>query len=251
MCGRFTQSSSWEETAELFDLEEIPEDLPPRYNVAPTQLAAVVRNEGVRRLRMLRWGLIPSGARDPSIGNRLINARAETAGIRPSFRDAFRARRCLVPVDGFFEWERLGRRRQPWLFRMREGGPFALAGLFERWRAPPGFLGEPTAGTRETGQLETFTILTTEANQVVRRVHDRMPVILHPEAFDGWLAGGEVPLGPFTPEEGMIALPVSPWVNNPGHDDPRCVEPVANPPKESCQTKLDRTRPPSLFRRES
>ena len=184
MCGRFIQSCSSEEAAELFDLEEIPEDLPPRYNIAPTQLAAVVRNEDVRRLRMLRWGLIPNGAPDPSIGNRLINARAETAGVRPSFRDAFRARRCLIPVDGFFEWERLGRRRQPWLFRMREGGPFALAGLFERWRPPPGF---PDAAGSE--HLETFTILTTEANRVVGRIHDRMPVIVSPAAFGDWLGG--------------------------------------------------------------
>ena len=220
MCGRFTQASSWEETAELFDLEEIPDDLPPRYNVAPTQLAAVVRDEGVRRLRMLRWGLIPSGARDPSIGNRLINARAETASTRPSFRDAFRARRCLVPVGGFFEWERRGQVRQPWLFRMQEGGPFALAGLFERWHAPPGF--GDAAGSQE---LETFTILTTEANRVVSKIHDRMPVIVHPAAFGDWLAGRDVPLGPYPPEA-MVALPVNPLVNNPAHDDPRCVEPL-------------------------
>ncbi len=221
MCGRFIQSCSSEEAAELFDLEEIPEDLPPRYNIAPTQLAAVVRNEDVRQLRMLRWGLIPNGAPDPSIGNRLINARAETAGVRPSFRDAFRARRCLIPVDGFFEWERLGRRRQPWLFRMREGGPFALAGLFERWRPPPGFL--DAAGSEH---LETFTILTTEANRVVGRIHDRMPVIVPPAAFGDWLGGGEVPLGPYPPEA-MTGFRVSPLVNSPANDDPRCVEPLA------------------------
>ena len=234
MCGRFTQSLSWDETAELFDLEEIADDLPLRYNVAPTQLAAVVRDEGVRSLGMLRWGLIPSGARDPSIGNRLINARAETASIRPSFREAFRARRCLVPVDGFFEWERLGRRRQPWLFRMQEGGPFALAGLFERWRAPPGFL--DAAGSEA---LETFTVLTTEANRVVSRIHDRMPVIVHPAAFGDWLGGKDVPLGPYPPEA-MVALPVSPLVNNPANDDPRCVEPLREAPR-------DGPRQPSLF----
>ena len=220
MCGRFTQACSWEETADLFDLEEVPDDLPPRYNVAPTQLAAVVRNEDGPRLRMLRWGLIPGGSPDPSIGNRLINARAETAAVRPSFRNAFRARRCLVPVDGFFEWERLGRRRQPWFFRMREGGPFALAGLFERWRAPSRFV---EAGGSEA--LETFTILTTEANSVVRRIHERMPVILHPEAFGDWLAGKETPLGPWPPEA-MTAYRVNPVVNSPANDDPRCVEPI-------------------------
>ena len=237
MCGRFTQASSWEETAELFELAEIPDDLPPRYNVAPTQRAAVVRNEGVRRLRMLRWGLIPSGATDPAIGSRLINARAETAGVRPSFREAFRARRCLVPVDGFFEWERLGRRRQPWLFRMREGGPFALAGLFERWRAPPRF--------REAGgaeELETFTILTTDANEVVGPVHDRMPALLHPPAFEPWLGGGEVPLGPY-PAEAMTAFRVNPVVNSPANDDPRCIEPLAEAPTRGTGGRS----PPSLF----
>ena len=245
MCGRFTQASSWEETAELFDLEEIPEDLPPRYNVAPTQLAAVVRNEGVRRLRMLRWGLIPSGARDPSIGNRLINARAETAGIRPSFRDAFRERRCLVPVDGFFEWKRLGRRRQPWLFRMRERGPFALAGLFERWRAPPGILAGRASGTGRPELLETFTILTTDANEVVSPIHDRMPVILHSDTFDRWLTGGEVPLGPY-PSAAMAAFRVSSLVNNPAHDDPRCIEPL-KPRAESGTGRSGGNSPPSLF----
>lgn len=230
MCGRFTQSASWEETAEFFDLGEIPDDLPPRYNVAPTQIAGVVRHEGVRnarvrRLRMLRWGLIPGGARDPAIGSRLINARSETAGVRPAFRDAFRSRRCLVPVDGFFEWERLGRRRQPWLFRMREVGPFALAGLFERWRAPPGFSAPWVHEAAGPKALETFTILTTDANQVVAPVHDRMPVILPPAAFDAWLGGGEVPLGPYAPDA-MVAFRVSPVVNSPANDDPRCVEPL-------------------------
>lgn len=237
MCGRFTQSCSWEETAELFELDEVPDDLPPRYNVAPTQLAAVVRNEGVRRLRMLRWGLIPSGAPDPSIGNRLINARAETANVRPSFRDAFRTRRCLVPVDGFFEWERLGRRRQPWLFRMREGGPFALAGLFERWLAP---LRPPDAAGSEG--IETFTILTTEANRVVARIHDRMPVIVHPAAFGDWLAGRDVPLGPYPPEA-MTAFRVSTVVNSPANDDPSCVEPLP----ESGEPGRGGRSPPSLF----
>ena len=237
MCGRFTQSCSWEETAELFGLEEIPEDLRPRYNVAPTQLAAVVRNEGGRRLRMLRWGLIPSGAPAPSIGNRLINARAETARVRPSFRDAFRARRCLVPVDGFFEWERLGRRRQPWLFRMRERSPFALAGLYERWRAPPGIPAPRASPAKPSDAVETFTILTTDANEVVAPVHDRMPVILHPSAFNAWLAGKDVRLGPYPPDA-METFRVSPLVNSPAHDDLRCIEPLKGPAERG---------PPSLF----
>ena len=242
MCGRFTQSCSWEETAELFELEDIPDDLPPRYNVAPTQLAAVVRNEDIRRLRMLRWGLIPGGAPDPSIGNRLINARAETASVRPSFRDAFRSRRCLVPVDGFFEWERLGRRRQPWLFRMREGGPFALAGLFERWRPPPGVSVPWLPEGGPSAPVETFTILTTDANSVVAAVHDRMPVIVPPDAFGGWLGGGEVSLGP-DPPEAMTAYRVSPVANSPVNDDPRCVEPLAGGEARGAGGRS----PPSLF----
>jgi putative SOS response-associated peptidase YedK len=242
MCGRFTQSVSWEETADFFDLDEVPGDVPPRYNVAPTQSAAVVRNEGARRLRMLRWGLIPSGAPDPSIGNRLINARSETANTLPSFRDAFRSRRCLVPVDGFFEWERLGRRRQPWLFRMREGGPFALAGLFEGWRAPPGFSAPWAPERGEPRVVETFTILTTDANDVVAPVHDRMPVILHPRAFDAWLDGGEVRLGPYPPGS-MEAFRVRPLVNSPVHDDPRCVESLAGGEDRETGGRS----PPSLF----
>ena len=244
MCGRFTQSSSWEETAELFDLEEIPADLPPRYNVAPTQLAAVVRNEGVRRLRMLRWGLIPSGARDPRIASRLINARAETASVLPSFRAAFAARRCLVPVDGFFEWERRGGVRQPWLFKMREGRPFALAGLFEHWRAPPGIL-DRASGTARPETLETFTILTTDANDIVRPIHDRMPVILHPDTFEAWLTGGEVPLGP-CPSATMAACRVRSLVNNPANDDPRCIEPLGAR-GDSGAGRPGGSSPPSLF----
>ena len=242
MCGRFTQSCSWEETAALFGLDEIPDGLASRYNVAPTQLAAVVRNEDVRRLRMLRWGLIPEGAPDPSIGNRLINARAESAGVRPSFRAAFAARRCLVPVDGFFEWERRGRRRQPWLFRLREGGPFALAGLFERWRAPSGVALRPPRGAGPSDIVETFTILTTDANEVVAPVHDRMPVILRPDAFESWLGGGDALLGPYPPAE-MTAFRVNPVVNSPINDDPRCVEPLAGGGEEETGARS----PPGLF----
>ena len=205
--------------------------------MAPTQLAAVVRNEDVRRLRMLRWGLIPRGARDPAIGNRLINARAETASVRPSFRAAFAARRCLVPVDGFFEWERSGRRRQPWLIRMRGGGPFGLAGLFERWRAPPRSRDEAGAAT-----LETFTILTTEANEVVRPIHDRMPVIVPPDAFERWLGGGDVPLGPHPPDP-MEAFRVGTLVNSPAHDEPSCVGRL----RDGCGPERRGRFPPGLF----
>ncbi len=235
MCGRFTQASSWNEAAELFDLDgELPE-LEARYNIAPTQSAVVVRREagGRRRARSLKWGLVPRGAADPRIGSRLINARSETARWKPSFRDAFAARRCLVPVDGFYEWARRGGRKHPWRLRLRTGGFFALAGLWERWfGAGTGF------GPEEKIEIETFTILTTAANALVGELHDRMPVIVAPGDFGRWLGGGEIPFEPF-PAEAMAADPVSPRVNDPRNDDPRCIAPVP-PPGEP-------RRPPSLF----
>ena len=132
MCGRFTQRLSWAELHELMDLIGAPLNLQPRYNVAPSQNVAVVRaTANGRRLSLMRWGLIPSWAKDPAIGHKLINARAETAAEKPSFRTAFRHRRCLIPADGFYEWQRRGGTRQPWLFRLSNGAPFAFAGLWE------------------------------------------------------------------------------------------------------------------------
>ena len=229
MCGRFAQGFSWDDVLALFGpLDALPADSAPRYNVAPGQQVAAIRRAGdARRLTMLRWGLVPSWARDPGIGNRLINARAETVREKPSFRAAYRARRCIIPADGFFEWQREGERRQPWLFAMGNRQPFALAGLWESWTPPPdaglpGLFDEPRPG----GALETCTILTTEANGVVRPVHHRMPVILDPGAAGAWLSGGEVPLAPF-PEAAMTSFRVSPLVNSARHDDPRCIEPLA------------------------
>ena len=229
MCGRFTQSCSSEETAELFDLDEVPGDLPPRFNVAPTQLAAVVRNEDVRRLRMLRWGLIPGWARDLGIGSRLINARAETVGTVPAFRAAWKARRrCLVPADGFYEWTgRRGSVRQPWLIAMADGNPFAMAGLWERWTVREDAVLKGSLAEYVPGDIiETFTILTTSSNAAVAPVHDRMPVILPRERFAPWLAGEDVALAPYA-SESMTVQPVSTYVNKAANDDPRCIEPVA------------------------
>ena len=218
MCGRFTQTFAWDQADRLLGLSGPPLNLRPRYNVAPGQDVAVVRADrgGRRRFSMLRWGLIPAWARDPRIGHRLINARAETARSKPSFRAAFASRRCLVPADGFYEWKREGAAKRPWLIRMKDGGPFAFAGLWERWSAPGG----------RAEALETFAILTTAANEAVAPIHHRMPVILAPEAFGSWLAGAEVPLGPYPPEA-MTAWPVSAFVNRSANDDPRCVEPAA------------------------
>ncbi|MDQ3653273.1 MAG: SOS response-associated peptidase [Acidobacteriota bacterium] len=177
MCGRFTQSSSFAEIAAALGVAQIvTEESRPRYNIAPTQdVAAVRETSGERELRMLRWGLVPAWSKDVEIGSRLINARAETVTEKPSFREAFKRRRCLIPSEGFYEWKREGTRKQPYYFRMKDKRPFAFAGLWERWEGH--------------GQkvIETCTILTTEANEVLAPVHDRMPVIIAAEHYESWL----------------------------------------------------------------
>jgi putative SOS response-associated peptidase YedK len=228
MCGRFTLRTPATVLTQqlLLDLgvEETPVDWEPRYNIAPTQSVAAVREveKGLRQFDLLRWGLIPSWAKDPSIGNRTINARAETVAEKPSFRSAFRRRRCLVLADGYFEWRKEGAKKQPYYIRLQDERPFAFAGLWERW----------TPGDPES-TLETCTLITTDANELTREIHDRMPVILSPADYAQWLDPGLddakrlLPLlRPF--ETGpMIATPVSTRVNNPKHDAPDCVEPAA------------------------
>ena len=236
MCGRFTQRMSWRELHELMDLVGTPLNLRPRYNAAPSQDVAVIRSgdpgsrsgaSGGRTLAMLRWGLIPAWAKDPAIGHRLINARSETAAEKPSFRAAYRHRRCLIPADGFYEWRREGKTRQPWLFGLRGGAPFVFAGLWERWTVPAGAALTGSLAERSPGDtVETCTILTIAANETVAPVHGRMPVILPPDAYGSWLAGEDVPLAPYPPGD-MTAHPVSTLVNRPANDDPRCVEPIA------------------------
>lgn len=192
----------------------------PRYNIAPTQEAAVVRRSGdARSLSLLRWGLVPFWAKDPGIGNRMINARSETVGEKPSFRTSFRRKRCLVAASGFYEWQRTEGRKQPWHFRMRGGGPFAMAGLWDSW-------------DKGEGLLETFTILTTEPNELVARAHQRMPVVLRPADHRLWLDPsvedterlGEL-LVPYPADE-MEGFPVSTLVNSPANDSPSCIEPL-------------------------
>ena len=204
-----------------------PLNLRPRYNVAPSQDVAVVRtNDDGRSLAMLRWGLIPAWARDPAIGHRLINARSETAAEKPSFRSAYRRQRCLIPADGFYEWRREVKTRQPWLFGLKDAAPFVFAGLWESWAVPQGTPLTGSLAERSPGDtVETCTILTTAANETVAPVHGRMPVILPAEAYGPWLAGEEVPLAPY-PADAMTAHPVSTLVNRPANDDPRCVEPI-------------------------
>ncbi len=223
MCGRFTLTLPPEKLQEVFQVAQV---LPfkPRFNIAPTQPSLVVRvREGRRETALLRWGLVPSWARDPSIGSRLINARAETAREKPAFAAAFRERRCLVPADGFYEWRKGPGGSRPYLVRFRDGRPFAFAGLWERWE-------------KEGPPLETFTILTTRPNQVVAPIHDRMPVVLDPARFEEWLDPDlsdpsrlEAVLVPPPPEE-MEAFPVTPKVNRPDFDDPSCLRPLPETP---------------------
>lgn len=213
MCGRFTLTASGEELAQAFGLDAAPQ-LEPRYNIAPTQPVAIVRLEdGRRRLAVVRWGLFPSPGGKP-IGP-LINARAETAPQRPAFRDAFARRRCLVPADGFYEWQGEGKQRQPVLFQLAGGRPFALAGLWDP---------EPPA--------EACTLLTTEPNALLQPIHDRMPVILPPELYARWLdpklvrpADLRSLLGPFSPQA-MTSRVVGRYVNDPRNEGPACVAPV-------------------------
>jgi putative SOS response-associated peptidase YedK len=220
MCGRYTLSTPAGRLAEEFQLNEGSVDLTPSYNVAPTQqVAAVLEEEGERHLEMLRWGLIPSWADDPGIGARMINARSETAGEKPSFRSAFRRRRCLIAADGFYEWKRENGGKQPYYFHMQEGRPFAFAGLWESW-------------DKGGGALRTCTILTTKANPVLQGIHDRMPVILPSGAYDLWLdpdADREQIADLLIPYPGddLETYPVSRYVNSPRNNDERCIEPAA------------------------
>ncbi len=223
MCGRFTLYAKGEILAEEFG---VPASgvAAPRYNIAPTQDVAAVRaspSGGGREIARLRWGLVPSWAKDPAIGNRLINARSETVREKPSFRNAFRRRRCLIPASGFYEWQRKERGKQPFHVRMRDGRVFAFAGVWDRWEGPEGVV------------VESCAILTTGANAVLAPIHDRMPVILGRAEYDRWLdpaladANSLAPLlAPFPPE-GMTVYAVSPRVNAPSNDDEACVAPIA------------------------
>ena len=219
MCGRFSLSTAPDWVAEHFGLEEVP-DLKPRYNIAPTQDVAVVRQRrsGGRHLDLLRWGLLPASMPDTPGGAPLINARSETVADKPSFRQAFLQRRCLVPADGFFEWKRVDGRKLPIYFTLRDRQPFAFAGLWERWVASDGH------------PVESCTILTTEPNELVRSVHDRMPVILEPDGYDPWLAPDSKPEKDLVPlfrpcsAASMECYPVSPMVNRAEADTPECIE---------------------------
>lgn len=223
MCGRFTLVTTSDVLAEYFDLVEATGQ-PPRYNIAPTQSVPVVRikNETAKReMCSMRWGLIPSWAKETSIGSKMINARSETLAEKPSFRSAYNHRRCLVVADGFYEWKKIHQRKQPYYIRLQDGGPFAFAGLWERW-----------PGDRD-GSIESCTIIPTTPNELMADLHHRMPVILKPEDYSTWLdptlSGGETIqslLQPF-PTDRMEAYAVDTVVNSPANDKPVCIEPLA------------------------
>jgi len=223
MCGRYRLSRRKQIVEEYFDAVSSEEDWAPRYNIAPTQPIPVIRQspkEPVRELSIIRWGLIPSWAKDSSVAAKMINARSETASTKPAFRDALKSRRCLIPADGFYEWRRTGKAKQPYCFEVNQGQLFALAGLWDRWKDPNG------------NWIKSCSILTTTPNAVTSAVHDRMPVILDPDSYDLWLDPGMQNVAAvselLTPYDAclMRCYPVSNRVNHVGNDDEECSRPV-------------------------
>ena len=223
MCGRYRLSRSKQLLEEYFDSVSSQDDWNPRYNIAPTQLVPIIRqntNEPVRELSLVHWGLVPSWAKNSSAAAAMINARSETASTKPAFRDAMKSRRCLIPADGFYEWSRIGKSKQPYCFEVNGGEVFAFAGLWDQWTARGG----------ET--IETCSILTTIANAVTSVAHDRMPVILERESYKRWLdpqmqdadAASEM----LRPCEArfMRCYPVSTRINYVSNDDEECSRPV-------------------------
>ncbi|HEV2396685.1 MAG TPA: SOS response-associated peptidase [Candidatus Sulfotelmatobacter sp.] len=223
MCGRYRLSRRKQIVEEYFDSPADDLDWSPRYNIAPTQPVPVIRqhpNKPVRDLSLMKWGLVPSWAKDPSVGASMINARSETAHERPAFRDALRSRRCLIPADGFYEWLRKGGSKQPFCFEVNDGELFAFAGLWEGWKNPEG------------DWLKTCSILTTTPNAVTSAVHDRMPVILNRNDYDLWLDPGEQNvaavaelLKPYDARL-MRCYSVSTRINHVANDDEKCSAPV-------------------------
>jgi len=217
MCGRYSFAVEDALIRERFGVSVRSAIYKARYNCAPSQTLAVITNRDPGNLQMFRWGLIPFWAKDPAIGNRLINARAETLPEKPSFRSAFSRQRCLIPADGFYEWK-AGAVKTPYRITLKEGEPFAMAGLWDRWMDPEG------------KEIHSFTIITTGPNSLMSMIHNRMPVILHREDEQLWLAESPVTLLADLlksyPASGMRAYPVSPLVNSPRNDTPEILVPV-------------------------
>ncbi len=216
MCGRYALTSPPAVLAERFHLLWTPE-VEPHYNIAPGQTIPVVRETGQgRELALLRWGLIPSWAKEASIGMRLINARGETLADKPAFRSAYRLRRCLIPADAFYEWKAIAGRKEPYCIRMRDEAPFGMAGLWERWKAPDG------------QTVESCTIVTVDANAnaLIAGLHQRMPLILAPGDYDAWLRAESKQLPTGVAAKDMRCYPVSPLVSNARNDVPACLDPI-------------------------
>jgi len=223
MCGRFTLTVDPADLKEAFEWVDFGNaEFSPRYNIAPTQPLAVIANTGQNKLDFFTWGLVPFWAKDPSIGSRMINARAETLAEKPSFKNAFKRRRCLILADGFYEWQKTPgeKTKQPIYIHMKDGKPFAFAGLWEEWNSPDG------------SQILSATIITTHPNELVAPIHNRMPVILPDSAYHQWLTPGEIELGklvpllrPFDPSL-METYPVSRMVNSPQNDSPNNIIPL-------------------------
>ena len=223
MCGRYRLSRRKQVVEQYFDCPSDEPDWVLRYNIAPTQLVPVILQnpkEPVRELSIMRWGLIPSWSKDSSVAASLINARPETAHEKPAFRDALKSRRCLIPADGFYEWMRTGKAKQPYCFEVNEGELFAFAGIWDRWTDPSG------------NWIKTCSILTTSPNAVTSAVHDRMPVILDPDGYDRWLDPGmsnvseiSLLLKPYDARL-MRCYPVSSRINHVANDDEECSRPV-------------------------
>jgi len=222
MCGRFTLTIDPTQLQEAFPWAVIPDDILPRYNIAPSQPVAVIPNTDDHRVSMFKWGLIPSWSKNPSIGERMINARAETLAEKPSFRNAYRRRRCLILADGFYEWKQDPnlRSKQPMYICLNNSQPFAFAGLWEVWKSPEG------------DEVHSCTIITTGPNTLLEPIHNRMPVILPADAYKEWLSVEDRQpaqlnglLVPYPPSE-MMAFPVSRMVNSPQAESPELVKPV-------------------------
>ncbi|MBP7735269.1 MAG: SOS response-associated peptidase [Spirochaetes bacterium] len=220
MCGRFAQIEPISNIIKIFFIDEVITDITPRYNIAPgSSILSVIMNNGRRLLVDYQWGLVPHWAKDPSIGNNLINARGETVHQKPSFRNAFKQRRCLIPASGFYEWKKEGKVKSPYFVKLKTGDLFTFAGLHETWKSSSG------------EELRTCTIITTAANSVMAPIHDRMPVIIPGECHERWLDPAALPedllalVAPYRSDE-MEAYPVSPMVNSPRNESPDCVTPL-------------------------
>ncbi len=219
MCGRFTLTVDPADLQTLLDLIDVPAELAPRYNIAPTQPVAVVTSPTDRKVEIFQWGLIPSWSKDPSMGSRMINARAETVHEKPAFRAPFAHKRCLILADGFYEWKQLEKNKQPYYIRLADGGPFAFAGLWDHWTSPEG------------DERLTCTIITCEPNELMSQLHNRMPVIFDKTTMWDWLDPEASPvalkamLAPYD-TSAMTAYPVSRAVNRPANDSPECIQPA-------------------------